>query len=159
MRKWAHLNWDRGINGRRHEDARTARTNRQDQPRGCGPHSSPTTKVMQIDNRTVPKRFARKQGKKAVNKDLRQSNAALVMHGIRVKRQPHVRTLHLQGLSLNLCEEEGRQSMLGSPGAGQTPVLSRARYSVRSFGIRRNAVCEAKSEEILEKNLEVEENE
>ncbi|KAG8508076.1 5' exonuclease Apollo [Galemys pyrenaicus] len=29
MRKWAHLSWDTGINGRRHENARTARTNRQ----------------------------------------------------------------------------------------------------------------------------------
>ncbi|KAG8514369.1 Neurexin-3, partial [Galemys pyrenaicus] len=29
MRKWAHLSWDTGINGRCHEDARTARTNRE----------------------------------------------------------------------------------------------------------------------------------
>ncbi|KAG8509766.1 X-linked retinitis pigmentosa GTPase regulator-interacting protein 1 [Galemys pyrenaicus] len=29
MRKWAHLSWDTGINGRRHEAARTVRTNRQ----------------------------------------------------------------------------------------------------------------------------------
>ncbi|KAG8510949.1 Amine sulfotransferase, partial [Galemys pyrenaicus] len=29
MRKWAHLSWDTGINGRRYGDARTARTNRQ----------------------------------------------------------------------------------------------------------------------------------
>ncbi|KAG8524754.1 Ribose-5-phosphate isomerase, partial [Galemys pyrenaicus] len=36
MRKWAHLSWDMGLNGRCHEDARTARTDckdRQDRQR------------------------------------------------------------------------------------------------------------------------------
>ncbi|KAG8511527.1 Multiple epidermal growth factor-like domains protein 6, partial [Galemys pyrenaicus] len=31
MRKWAHLSWDTGLNGRHHEDARTVRTDQQDQ--------------------------------------------------------------------------------------------------------------------------------
>ncbi|KAG8508603.1 SOSS complex subunit C [Galemys pyrenaicus] len=31
MRKWAHLSWDTGLNGQRHEDARTVRTDRQHQ--------------------------------------------------------------------------------------------------------------------------------
>ena len=45
---------------------------------------------------------------------------------------------------------------------GQTPVFSKARYTVRSFGIRRNekiavhcTVRGAKAEEILEKGLKV----
>ena len=45
---------------------------------------------------------------------------------------------------------------------GQTPVYSKARYTVRSFGIRRNekisvhcTVRGAKAEEILEKGLKV----
>ncbi|CAG5120143.1 unnamed protein product, partial [Candidula unifasciata] len=49
---------------------------------------------------------------------------------------------------------------------GQTPVFSKARYTVRSFGIRRNekiavhcTVRGAKAEEILEKGLKVREYE
>lgn len=47
---------------------------------------------------------------------------------------------------------------------GQTPVFSKARYTVRSFGIRRNekiavhcTVRGPKAEEILEKGLKVKE--
>jgi large subunit ribosomal protein L11e len=46
--------------------------------------------------------------------------------------------------------------------SGQTPVFSKARYTVRSFGIRRNekiavhcTVRGAKAEEILERGLKV----
>merc|ERR1719392_241353 len=49
---------------------------------------------------------------------------------------------------------------------GQTPVFSKARYTVRSFGIRRNekiavhcTVRGAKAEEILERGLKVREYE
>ena len=49
---------------------------------------------------------------------------------------------------------------------GQTPVFSKARYTVRSFGIRRNekiavhcTVRGAKAEEILERGLKVKEYE
>ena len=49
---------------------------------------------------------------------------------------------------------------------GQTPVFSKARYTVRSFGIRRNekiavhcTVRGPKAEEILEKGLKVKEYE
>merc|ERR1712112_657148 len=51
-------------------------------------------------------------------------------------------------------------------GTGQTPVFSKARYTVRSFGIRRNekiavhcTVRGPKAEEILERGLKVKEYE
>uniref|UniRef100_A0A673L9G2 Large ribosomal subunit protein uL5 n=2 Tax=Sinocyclocheilus rhinocerous TaxID=307959 RepID=A0A673L9G2_9TELE len=70
-------------------------------------------------------------------------------------------------LCLNICVGESgdrltRAAKVLEQLTGQTPVFSKARYTVRSFGIRRNekiavhcTVRGAKAEEILEKGLKV----
>ncbi|CRK92140.1 CLUMA_CG005742, isoform A [Clunio marinus] len=69
-----------------------------------------------------------------------------------------MRDLKIRKLCLNICVLEQL--------TGQQPVYSKARYTVRSFGIRRNekiavhcTVRGAKAEEILEKGLKVREYE
>merc|ERR1711868_136356 len=72
---------------------------------------------------------------------------------------------------LNICVGESgdrltRAAKVLESLTGQTPVFSKARYTVRSFGIRRNekiavhcTVRGAKAEEILERGLKVREYE
>uniref|UniRef100_A0A5G2QRK2 Large ribosomal subunit protein uL5 n=1 Tax=Sus scrofa TaxID=9823 RepID=A0A5G2QRK2_PIG len=86
------------------------------------------------------------------------------------KRKPHAGTSHPQALPQHLRWGEWRQTDPGSQGAGAAhrpdSCVSKARYTVRSFGIRRNekiavhcTVRGAKAEEILEKGLKVREYE
>ncbi|KAI4578548.1 hypothetical protein MJG53_011403 [Ovis ammon polii x Ovis aries] len=75
--------------------------------------------------------------------------------------------LHIRKLCLNICVGESGDRLTQAAEVleqltGQTPVFSKARYTVRSFGIRRNekiavhcTVRGAKAEEILEKGLQV----
>ncbi|XP_014443066.1 60S ribosomal protein L11-like [Tupaia chinensis] len=75
--------------------------------------------------------------------------------------------LHLRKLCLNILMGESgdrltRAAKVLEQLTGQAPVFSKARYTVRSFGIGRNekiavhcAVCGAKAEKILEKGLKV----
>ncbi|MBZ3888730.1 60S ribosomal protein L11 [Sciurus carolinensis] len=77
----------------------------------------------------------------------------------------------IRKLCLNICVGESgdrltRVAKVLEQLTGQTPVFSKARYTVRSFGIRRNekiavhcTVRGAKAEEILEKGLKVREYE
>uniref|UniRef100_A0A8C6R3A7 Large ribosomal subunit protein uL5 n=1 Tax=Nannospalax galili TaxID=1026970 RepID=A0A8C6R3A7_NANGA len=65
--------------------------------------------------------------------------------------------LQICKLCLNICVREAK---VLEQLTGQTPVFSKARYTVRSFGIRKNekivvhcTVCGAKAEEIVEKGL------
>ncbi|EGV95240.1 60S ribosomal protein L11 [Cricetulus griseus] len=79
--------------------------------------------------------------------------------------------LHICKLCLSICVEESRDRLTRAAKVleqlkGETPVFSKARYTMRSFGIRSNekiavqcTVHGTKTEEILEKGLKVQEYE
>ncbi|XP_065655794.1 large ribosomal subunit protein uL5 [Hydra vulgaris] len=82
-----------------------------------------------------------------------------------------MKDIRIQKLCINICVGESGDRLVRAGKVlealtGQTPVFSKARYTVRSFSIRRNekiavhcTVRGAKAEEILEKGLKVKEYE
>nr|BAN20276.1 ribosomal protein L11 [Riptortus pedestris] len=94
-----------------------------------------------------------------------------------VKKEPKdksknvMKEVRIRNLCLNICVGESgdrltRAAKVLEQLTGQQPVFSKARYTVRSFGIRRNekiavhcTVRGAKAEEILERGLKVREYE
>merc|ERR1712049_89443 len=91
--------------------------------------------------------------------------------GDKKAKQNVMRDLRIRKLCLNICVGESgdrltRAAKVLEQLTGQQPVFAKARYTVRSFGIRRNekiavhcTVRGAKAEEILEKGLKVREYE
>jgi len=80
-----------------------------------------------------------------------------------------MRALRIEKVSMNICVGESGDRLMRAAKVlkqltGQEPVMSKARYTIRSFGIRRNekisvhcTVRGAKAAEILEKGLKVKE--
>merc|ERR1712025_110915 len=100
-----------------------------------------------------------------------QKYAAAMAEEGKKKSSNVMRDIQIQKLCLNICVGESgdrltRAAKVLEQLTGQTPVFSKARYTVRSFGIRRNekiachvTVRGPKAEEILERGLKVKEYE
>ena len=98
-------------------------------------------------------------------------NLTMAAEQAKAEKSNVMRDIRISKLCLNICVGESgdrltRAAKVLESLTGQTPVFSKARYTVRSFGIRRNekiacrvTVRGPKAEEILESGLKVKEYE
>ena len=110
-------------------------------------------------------------GRKAATTTAKTATPVTGRVGKKDKSKNVMRDLRIRKLCVNICVGESgdrltRASKVLEQLTGQTPVFSKARYTVRSFGIRRNekigvfcTVRGEKAKEILEKGLKVKEYE
>merc|ERR1712151_107269 len=106
-----------------------------------------------------------------IKKIVANNNYTKMAEESKVTQVPKMKEMRIQKLCINICVGESGDRLVRAGKVlealtGQTPVFSKARYTVRSFGIRRNekisvhcTVRGAKAEEILEKGLKVKEYE
>ncbi|ELK02148.1 60S ribosomal protein L11 [Pteropus alecto] len=126
--------------------------------------------IKAVDKKALGKR-TRLLTHKALSRKLHSLFLSFMMAQDQGEKENPMRELRIRKLCLNICVGESgdrltRAAKVLEQLTGQTPVFSKARYTVRSFGIRRNekiavhcTVRGAKAEEILEKGLKVREYE
>jgi len=114
---------------------------------------------------------AKRAAMEGAGRERRASGKGSEGKGEKSKKENSMRELHIGKLCMNICVGESgdkltRAAKVLEQLTGQKPVYSKARYTVRSFGIRRNekiavhcTVRGEKAEEILDRGLKVKEYE
>jgi len=135
-----------------------------------GGDKKPAEKKAVVEEKEVPEVKEKKEKKPPAAKPVAKKPAAPKPGaGGKVAAENKMRNLHVEKIVVNICVGESgdrlaRAAKVLEQLTEQKPVYSKARYTVRSFGIRRNekiavhcTVRGAKAAEILDKGLKVKE--